>query len=241
MSGNNSVPIWITIILSSALISALVNVAFSALSKWWDHRREDAKEKERTAHIYLEIAMQLERWARQAGNEMNNIYQGLWAYKREQDESLLQSLDVLTFVFDPEPVWTQLPVNFAATAFPVQLSNCREWISHAADTWADVADAWEQHRQRLAFYGRKACALAVELRHDLGVRQDAATIGLTDYFQKEIDQWQTVARELAKVDDPFSFGANLIPELVMESSGHQAPSKRLKFKAYVLRRFGYTK
>lgn len=228
------IPVWLTLVLSSAFISALVNVVSSVISKWWENRREDKKERDRVAHIYFDIALQLEQFAQTASTRIDEIYDALGAYQRDLDESALDGIDILAFSFLPPPSWDQLPITFAATvkAFPIQLSNSRTWIE--AGPKADHSEGWELERQRLAFYGRKACQLALELRQDLGLKDDSSTVFLAVRFHEEIAKWHRAHDEMEKLEHPL-IGTSLIPELSMEFSVRSA-SEQPQFLAEALRR-----
>jgi hypothetical protein len=49
--------------MSSAVVSAAINVGWSAWNKRTDRRREAESELKRVNHVYLEIALQLEAFA----------------------------------------------------------------------------------------------------------------------------------------------------------------------------------
>lgn len=228
-------PNWLTLVLSSAFISALVNVGAGAIAKWQDHRREDKKEKDRIAHIYFDIALQLEQFAQEASIRIDEIYGELQAYHHDLDETALDGISIVTFSFFPPPAWEQLPIKFAASvrAFPLELKNCRAWI--VSTPRADHSEPWELERQRLAFYGRKACELALDLRQDLGLQDDVATVGLAVRLQEEISKWRAANREMEQLEDPF-IGTSLIPELSMEFAGRPTANGQPSFLADALRR-----
>jgi hypothetical protein len=68
---------WVTVVASSALVSAVVNVGWNAISKFLDRRHENAKDKQRIDHVKLEIMDQLESFANRCASLMYDIHEGL--------------------------------------------------------------------------------------------------------------------------------------------------------------------
>lgn len=180
--------LWATVLTSSA-VGSLVSLGGTVYTKWRDRQREDEKEKKRIAHVYLDVAMQLEAFARRCGARLMDIDRGLDERINDHNESLLSSLGPFTIAFDPVPNWTELPVAFVAKMkqFPSEFASTSEWISEQWRIWAGIEEAYALEEQLLAFYGLRAFRIAEEIRSEIGagVLDNEA---LTACFQLEIDR-----------------------------------------------------
>lgn len=158
---------WVTVVASSALISAIVNVGWNALSKAMDRRRENVKEKQRVDHVKLEIVHQLEAFVRRCRNHSDDIHDGLHDYYSHHDDRF-QRVGQIAFVFDPAPRWEELPVSFVAPikVMPSQFADCDMWIRGMSE-YSGIDDAYQFELERMAVYGLKALRTATTIKRDI--------------------------------------------------------------------------
>jgi hypothetical protein len=181
---------WFTVVASSALTSAIVNVGWNALSKWLDRRRENKKEVQRVDHVKLEIVQQLEAFAKRCRIHSNNIHDGLHSYYEEHDDSFSR-VGKIQFEFDPAPKWEELPVSFVAPIkwMPLQFRESDQYIMDAVD-YIGIDDAYELELERVAFYGLKALNTAAKIRGEIkadyegGAELDVARKDFEDLIEK---------------------------------------------------------
>ncbi|SPA02782.1 hypothetical protein CBM2626_B30100 [Cupriavidus taiwanensis] len=180
--------LWATVLTSSA-VGSLVSLAGTVYTKWRDRQREDNKEKKRIAHVYLDVAMQLETFARGCGARLMDIDRGLAERAQDHDESFLNRLAPFTMAFDPVPNWTELPVDFVAKmrAFPSEFASTSAWISEQWRIWAEIDEAYALEEQSLAHYGLRAFRIAKEIRTEVGAGALDSN-ALCTLFQAEIDR-----------------------------------------------------
>jgi hypothetical protein len=163
---------WVTVVASSALVSAVVNIGWNAFSKAMDRRRENTKEKQRVDHVKLGIIHQLEAFVRRCRNHSNDIHDGLHDYYHNRD-GRFQRVGQIAFVFDPAPRWEELPVSFVAPikAMPSQFADCDMWIRGVSE-YSGIDDAYEFEVERMAFYGLKALRTAATIKREINATYD---------------------------------------------------------------------
>ncbi|MBN3754206.1 hypothetical protein G3N95_14740 [Paraburkholderia sp. Tr-20389] len=182
---------WFTVVASSALTSAAVNVGWNAFSKWLDRRREKAKEKQRVGHVKLEIMDQLESFANRCANYMYEIHEGFDEYYRHEPEAFSRVQHDIPLKFHPEPQWAELPVPFVAPlkALVREYSDTGAWIARTG-LWADIPEQYEFELERLAFYGLEVLGVAGKIRKEIkaGERGTVQLEGSRKEFNKLIQQ-----------------------------------------------------
>jgi len=180
---------WITLVMSSAVTSAVVNVGWNAWQKHGERKREDEKDSKRVGHIYLDLSLQLESFAKRCDTYLYDIDNGLWERSKNHDESELQKLRSITFKFEPEPNWIELPIAFTAAlkVLPKQFENAHDWIKEQWNHWADLEDAYSLEQERVAYYGLKACEVAASIRAQIQAG-DGDTDSSTAHFQSLIEE-----------------------------------------------------
>ncbi|MBU7439669.1 hypothetical protein [Paraburkholderia fungorum] len=200
---------WVTVVASSALVSAVVNVGWNAFSKWLDRRRESEKEKQRVDHVKLEIMDQLESFANRCANFMNDINEGIDLFYARDDDPFGNVQREVQFKFDPQPQWTELQVSFVAPlkALTREYSDTSDWIVRNGE-WMDTVEQYESELERLAFYGLETLAIAEKIRGEIkaGARGTVQLEASRAQFKKLIQQ-RREAYEKAPLDVTF------IPEL----------------------------
>jgi hypothetical protein len=197
---------WVTVVFSSALISSAINVFWNAAAKFMDRQREDQKTKKVMDHVYLEVTFSLEAFAKACYAELVEIDNGLRFRDEYGDDSRLNAIRTLELKFDPEPRWTELPVDFVAKvkSLPGHFASTDQWIKEQYEAWADIEEAYYFEAERLAFYGLKACKLADEIRGQISAGP-SETSDVANYFS-------TLIEGRKKLFGPTSYGT-LIPEL----------------------------
>jgi hypothetical protein len=156
----------LTLVMSSAVVSALVNVGWNGYAKWLDRKKEVEKEAQRVGHVYLALVLQLESFARRCNEQLYDIEEAMERYSSQHDTSAFENLPRIEFAFDPEPDWTLLPVPFVAKVQSLvnRFNQAHTWISSQFQYWADLDDAYQFEQERLACYGHEACRVAAEIR-----------------------------------------------------------------------------
>lgn len=219
MTGEVSNVNWLTLVMSSAVVSAGFNIVWSACSKLIDHKKEAAKDAKRIGHVYLDIALQLETFAQRCDARLFDIDHGMAERGNNHDESYLSKLKALPFCFEPEPNWSELPVSFVARhkVLPSQYAVTGGWISEQWEYWADLEDVYLLEQQCLAYYGLKVCTVAAGIRKQIGVA-DAENTAQVEHFRSEIQGRREGFRR-----NPQNI--NLIPELSAMFASETSASK----------------
>lgn len=210
---------WLTLVMSSAVISAFVNVIWSARSKYVERKREDKKDAKRIGHVYLNIALSLESFGKQCDARLFDIENGLWQRARNHDESFLSRLKPFTFAFDPEPTWSELPIPFVAKVkvLPEQFESTSCWIGEQWSEWADLGDAYDLETERVAFYGLKAFEIAAAIRREIQAGE-CDTESHVEHFRSIIEQRRDAFRKQRE-------GVTLLPELHAQFNREVPPQK----------------
>lgn len=178
----------LALVLSSAVVSAAVTVAWNAIARYLDRR----KENQRNDHIYLEIALQLETFARECNERIYDINEALGRY-REHDQNAFSNIKGVSLRFNPEPEWTSLPVAFVAKVKGLQtrFNQSQAWLSAQFQLWAGLDDVHEFDEERLAFYALEACKIAVQTRKKIKAGS-GETDSLNSHFEQVIDRRRTL-------------------------------------------------
>lgn len=186
---------WLAVAASSAVIAALIsttfNVAFSAWAKSSDRRREDEKAAKKVGHVYLDVALTLEVFAKRCSDYIYEIESAIDNARSFNDRDALTGLKSVELTFDPEPDWNELPIPFVAQVkgLVTQYAERNIWIAQQFQAWADLDDAYSFESERAAFYGLKASDLAVKIRADINAGSsnyayEAHLTGLIDQRRK---------------------------------------------------------
>lgn len=196
----------VTLLMSSAVVSALVNVAWNAYAKSIEREKEDAKENLRLGHIYLELVFELESFARKCSERIYDISAALDRYANH-DGAAFDGLGDIVLELDAVPDWTALPVSFVAKvkALPSRFEKCNQWIIAQHEYWADLDEAYQFEEERLAFYATEATTLSEQIRRKI----DAGKGDMYDIINHLSKILQS--RRTAYKKQPQSF--NCIPEL----------------------------
>ncbi|MCP1289805.1 hypothetical protein NK214_06330 [Chromobacterium sp. S0633] len=199
---------WTTLVLSSALVSACVNIAWSATAKFLDHKKESKKEKHTRSHTYLNIANDLELFAKSCDEQLHMIFIGLKERQEFHDERKLDSIKNIEFNFPSTPEWKDLPVSFVAEikSLPEKYHSSEKWIIEQWNTWADVEETYKFEEERLAFYGLAACNAATKIKTKELKIKNGDTDEYKEHFVAIIEDRRNLF--IAKNGD-----ADLIPEL----------------------------
>ncbi|GAA0412697.1 hypothetical protein ACFOY5_04525 [Massilia aurea] len=152
----------LTLILSSAVVSAGVNVTWSVIARYLDRR----KEAQKIDHVYLSLALQMEEFARQCNGRIYDVSEALRRYYDDHDMAAFENFSRFVLDFAPEPDWVSLPIPFVAKIKSLQsrFDQCNSWVNMQSQLWAGLDDAYALDEERLAFYGKKACETAADIR-----------------------------------------------------------------------------
>jgi len=157
---------YFALVMSSAVVSALMNVGWNYYAKRMEQAKEARKESHKIDHVYLKVVLQLEGFARRCNEQLYDIEEAMERYGSQHDSSAFENLSSIEFKFDPEPDWTLLPVPFVAKVQSLvnRFNQADSWIKAQYQYWADLDDAYQFEQERLAYYGNEACRLAAEIR-----------------------------------------------------------------------------
>jgi hypothetical protein len=193
----------LTLILSSAGVSALVNVAWNAIARYLDQRATARK----TSHVYLSLALQLEDFARRCNAQIYDINEAFAHHRQDHTFLAFQHISEIQLELAPGLEWNSLPVAFVAEmkGLPTRFEQCNSWIHAQYDNGADIEDAYELEKERLAFYALKACAASAAARSRIGAGPGDLT-HLVNSFEHVVERSRV---QYEKYGDEQTF----IPEL----------------------------
>ncbi|WP_186067556.1 hypothetical protein [Burkholderia gladioli] len=181
---------WWVVVASSAVIGAVVNNGISLWTRHRDHLREVAATQDRQAYAHLDLAHSLEAFVQRASAYLLAVHTALAEGEVAQRDAFRRVDQMrLAFEFDPEPVWTDLPIQLVAEVreLPVAFAISSEGIQAAFTSWAGTEQAYELAAQQTMHYGLLAAELANRIRRDIGVAPSALVADYVAYFERGID------------------------------------------------------
>lgn len=94
----------------------------------------------------------------------------------------------LVFEFDPEPVWTDLPIQLVAEVreLPVAFAVSQDGIRAVFAGQVRNAGFYEMEAQQTMHYGLLAAELANRIRRDIGVAPSALVANYANHFERAI-------------------------------------------------------
>lgn len=207
---------WYAVVASSAVISALVNVSWSAWLKRNERIKEDVEKSRRIGHVYLDIALDLESFAKRGNAYLFDIQDGLFEFKKNHNNLVLSKLKPLKFEFNVVPSWSELPVAFVARVktIPLQFESTNEWIVAQWAGWADLDEVYQLEEERVAFYGLKICEIATKIRLEIGASEDE-TSSYVEHFKSILKSRRAAFQQQGEA-------LTLIPELHAQFKKEQA-------------------
>ncbi|MBR7963508.1 hypothetical protein KDW41_24090 [Burkholderia vietnamiensis] len=218
---------WWIVGFSSAVVAALVNNGISLWTRLRDRKRADAELAARKAHIQLDVALMLEKFAQRASAHLITIDAAYGELYRRSNRAPLERLDSLEFDFEvaPEPSWSELSIELIAKVreIPIALKESGRWISIAFS--ADDADyLYQLEAQRAAYYGLQACNLANAIRQNIGVAPSAMAAEHILHFRGNLEgiKHAYVGNALPPVVIPELYSmlhSETLPAAVQEVSG----------------------
>lgn len=198
---------WIALVLSSAFISSLANILWSLLVKYIDKKRKEKERLNQQSRVYLDVAMELERFSKKCYAYIYDIDEALWYRNDRDDGSYIDNLKPIDTIFESEPNWNNLPICFVSAVKPLphQFSSTYDWIVSYWNDSADMEDTFSLEKERLAFYGLKAIHLAKEIREKISVVEEEM-VTYEAHFESIIEERR---RQFEEGKD----GIPIIPEL----------------------------
>ncbi|OJA84429.1 hypothetical protein BGV49_21920 [Burkholderia ubonensis] len=201
-----------TLVLSSAVVSALVNGAFKLWGEHTARRDEKAKLAEQRAPAQLKVALMLEAFAKQAAGYLDGCEARVTDWYAEQEGDAPEERHPwapLNFDMSIVEDWSGVPVRIYSECheLPLALAESDAWI-HAGvkEEWLDIVDAYRLDSQRAIFYGLIACELANQIRTAIKVQASTLSTDCFHRLQREFDRRkQEYVRTQGKVE--------LIPDL----------------------------
>ncbi|MBY4803058.1 hypothetical protein [Burkholderia cepacia] len=191
-----------TLVLSSAVVSAVVNGAFN----WWNARtalrHEKSKLAEQRAPAQLDAALMLEAFAKQALGYFDHVQAKLfdWHVRHDPDrhgESLEQLDKWVSLTFDESLAkdWATLPIGIlsACRELPLSLAESDRWTrAMAKEDHVDFDDACELDGQRAILYGLLAGELANQIRSGINVPASPLATASFNRLQGEFEKLKNI-------------------------------------------------
>ncbi|AOI94077.1 hypothetical protein WS58_16510 [Burkholderia pseudomultivorans] len=202
------------IVMSSTVLSAVVNGWVTWRLKRGDRKREDAANAKRRVLAYRDAAYSLEAFAKQCDDYCDGIDQALPEYRAHD----MQAFDLL----DPIHLRFELPSESVASELNAeridQLRHFREglglstaWVA-GQHHWTGKDDEYEFEVQRAIYFGSEACRLANAIRAEVGIEPYRMTATYLAAFEARFDE---LALRYAKRKGRLA----LIPELEPRMTG----------------------
>ncbi len=181
---------WWVVVASSAVIGAVVNNGISLWTRHRDHLREVAAKRDRQAYAHLDLVHSLEAFAQRASAYLLAVHTALASASVVSGDAFQRVGQMrLAFEFDPEPVWTDLPIQLVAEVreLSVAFAVSQEGIRGLFAGQARHAGFYEVEAQQTMHYGLLAAKLANQIRRDIGVAPSALVADYMTYFERGID------------------------------------------------------
>jgi len=192
---------WIPLVGSSAVVSALVNVAWNWYAKRQDGKREEDREADREAkrlrYASLSLAIDLERFARECAYLVTSVDVAKEFIRGSNDSEFVRDqfarIRVPTLALTVDENWRDLNLKF--------VSHIRRLMSdyEADGDWVEKGDfivgmQWGFLQDRALLHGRDASQLAEQLRADSEVFDlDAASPKvLEEVWERRLNDYRSV-------------------------------------------------
>lgn len=162
----NQGPNWLQIVITSAVVSSLLNIAWNFASKWWDVRKED-QEREVNRRLALhEVSMRLSGFAKECSTHIDQISEALYIRAAHHDESALHRLKPPEFHPIDGVDWTLFDIATvdALKTMKNRFGACNDWIVENWQNGADTEETYDLETQRCVVFGREALDLAIRMR-----------------------------------------------------------------------------
>lgn len=178
---------FILAVLSSTVLSGVINIIWNAHVRKQDIKRAQEEEKLKAGHVYLIVVDHLERFARECNERLSEIYEGLEEYRRYHQTDKLHTLPEIKFTFDPSLDWQVLPIPFVAElkSLAQKFDECNVWIRSEWNCGIDWDTAYEFEQERLAYYSLQVCKIIARTKTVIGVGSTDIN-PLTNRFNKLI-------------------------------------------------------
>ncbi|WP_186183776.1 hypothetical protein [Burkholderia gladioli] len=180
---------WWVVVASSAVIGAVVNNGISLWTRHRDRLREAAAIRDRQAYARLDVARALEAFAQRASAYLLDVQVAKAAASVGHGDAFKRVDQMrLAFEFDPEPVWTDLPIQLVAEVreLPVAFAVSQDGIRGVFAGHARDAGFYEVEAQQTMHYGLLAAELANRIRRDIGVAPSALVADYVNHFELAI-------------------------------------------------------
>ncbi|VVE45993.1 hypothetical protein [Pandoraea cepalis] len=160
-------PDWLQIVLTSAVVSAALNIVWGVISKYWDAKRTDSEKEVALRLAYQEVGMRLVAFAKDCSSYIDRVSEGLYMKAAHHDESILNGLKSPEFHPIDDVDWTLFDIETVDTLKSMRgrFEECNRWILvQWGQDWMDVDDAFELETQRCAYYALEALRVGIDAR-----------------------------------------------------------------------------
>lgn len=175
-------PLWTQIVLSSSFAGAFFTFLGQLVIRMWDSRKEKKKLFEQHSHVYLNIAEELENFAKACNSRIYNIDSCLEEmYETYSTEPFSRLAPRPTFNF---PLMIDLPATFVAEMnnLKKEFENTCDWLCEVS-AYCDEDAAWDYEKEMLICFGLKTCKVSSEIRKNINV-----CCGITDDYYNNISK-----------------------------------------------------
>jgi hypothetical protein len=161
----------VTLILTSSVLSGVITAGVNVFMKTQDRKHDAAKDKAKVAHAYFETAIWLEDFAKNGSGHIGSIDEAMASYDADHDTSAFAKLHLIEHKLELVMRLGELPVSVVAQvkALTEGYTSAHDWISRQFDHWADLEEAYQMERQRVAFYGLQALTMAATIRQIIAI------------------------------------------------------------------------
>lgn len=195
---------WVGVVLTSAVVSTVLNVAWGVVSKAWDSKLKSDEVKVRRRLVYQDLSMLLASFARESSTYIDRVADAIYHRGEETAESRTDPMPP-AFPAIEHIDWSLLPIRTVDSLKGIRerYETARVWMSEQWILWADVDDMLDFERQRSAFYGREALIWARKSRIEADL--DEGDFASMSNIELALKQWSDNYQK----DD----GTYLLPEL----------------------------
>lgn len=161
-------PLWTQVILSSSFAGAFFTFFGQLVVLVWNSRKEKKKLFEQHSHVYLNVAEELENFAKACNSRIYDINSCLEEmYETYSFEPFSRLAPRPTFNF---PLMNDLPATFVAEMnnLKKEFENTCDWIREMS-AYCDDDAAWDYEKEMLIFFGLKSCKISSKIRKNINV------------------------------------------------------------------------
>lgn len=184
-------PLWTQVILSSSFAGAFFTFLGQLVVLVWNSRKEKKKLFEQHSHVYLNVAEELENFAKACNSriyDINSCLEEMYETHSLEPFSRLAPRPIFNF-----PLMNDLPATFEAEMnnLKKELENTCEWLCEMS-SYCDDDAMLDYEKEMLICFGLKACKISSKIRADINVCSaisDKYYENLTNLFKERYEKY----------------------------------------------------